>query len=77
MNDITNSQIVSLRDEASRAGDFVQVGICNVALGESRDLDRAVAQGILDQDDADYIATLDAAAARAECARVVAHAAAQ
>ena len=54
---ITDDQIAALRDEAAAAGDYDQVIICDVALGET-DFGALAVEMTRDE-------------ARAECARIV------
>lgn len=69
---ITDAQIQQLMDEAGWHGDYAQVGICEVALtGEATD------RRLRDDDRAIVAKFPSRAAARAECARVLADAAAQ
>ena len=64
MSTITDDQIAALRAEAASAGDHAMVAICRVALHDETDeLPRA--------------GCVTPAAARAECARVIADAHAQ
>lgn len=62
---ITNEQIRALRDEAKQALDYHLASICDLALGGEADANCV---------EAGYS---DSVAARAECARVIADAAAQ
>lgn len=72
---ITDTQICALSTESAEAGDLAQVAICQRALGEldpwddtpqcDRIADRAAVEAAL---------TMSIAAARAECARVIADA---
>jgi hypothetical protein len=66
--DVTDEQIRALRQEALAAGDYRQVDICQ----------RALATDTVDQDgNAIAFADWSREEARAECARVIAEAAAQ
>lgn len=73
--DITDDQIEALRIEAGQAGDSLQIACCVIALADDRDRwARAVSEAKWAQADALWPSP---AAARAECARVIADATAQ
>jgi hypothetical protein len=68
--DITDDQIEALRIEAGQAGDSLQIACCVIALADDRDRwARAVSEAKWAQADALWPSP---AAARAECARVIA-----
>lgn len=76
---VTTEDIKTLRVSAGEAGDMEQARICDIAIGDIDPADFAelLAETVYGDADRERIAAMDAVAARAECERVIAEAAAQ